>query len=148
MKGSQQEKKILSVPVSPQEIKEGYSTLSRFYAILEGVFEKGVRQKGLKLLSVRPGEVVLEVGFGTGYSLKEIANSVGQEGKVYGIDITPEMLKITKKRLKKAGLLDRAELYEGDARRMPFEDSKFDAVYMASTLELFATPDIPKVLER
>lgn len=147
MKGSQQEKKILPVLVSDQEIKEGYSTLSRFYAILEGVFEKGVRRKGLKLLSVRPGEVVLEVGFGTGYSLKEIANSVGQEGKVYGIDITPEMLKITKRRLKKAGLLDRAELYEGDARRMPFEDSKFDAVYMASTLELFDTPDIPRVLK-
>lgn len=146
MRSSQQEKKILPVLVSPREIKEGYSTLSRFYAILEGVFEKGVRRKGLKLLSARPGEVVLEVGFGTGYSLKEIANSVGQEGKVYGIDITPEMLKITKRRLKKAGLLDRAELYEGDARRMPFEDSKFDAVYMASTLELFDTPDIPKVL--
>ncbi len=145
MRSSHQEK-ILPVPLSPQEIKEGYGKLSRFYAILEGVFEKGVRRKGLKLLSAKPGEEILEIGFGTGYSLKEIADSVGKEGKVYGIDITPEMLRITKKRLDKAGLINRAELYQGDARRMPFVDSKFDAVYMASTLELFDTPDIPKVL--
>jgi len=143
--GNNQEK-VLRVPVSSEDIKESYGILSRFYGIAEGLFEKGLRQKGLQLLSVTPGEVVLEVGVGTGYSLKEIANSVGENGKAYGIDITPQMLERTRKRLRKAGLMDRVELYEGDARSMPYEDSKFDAVYMASTLELFDTPDIPRVL--
>ncbi len=137
---------ILRVPVSLEDVKKSYGVLSRFYAVAEGLFEKGLRRKGLQLLSVTPGEVVLEVGVGTGYSLKEIANSVGGKGKAYGIDITPQMLEITGKRLKKAELMDRVELYEGDARRMPYEDSKFDAVYMASTLELFDMPDIPRVL--
>ncbi len=140
------EKKILGVPASPEDIKKSYGILSRSYAIIEGIFEKGLRRKGLQLLSVKSGEVVLEVGVGTGYSLKEIAKAVGGNGKVYGIDITPQMLEITRKRLKKAGLMERVELYEGDARSMPYEDSKFDAVYMASTLELFDTPDIPRVL--
>jgi len=121
--------------------------VSRFYAVAEGIFEKGLRQKGLQLLSVTPGEVVLEIGFGTGYSLKEIANSVGENGRAYGIDITPQMIEITRKRLRKAGLTDRVELYEGDAKGMPYQDNKFDAVYMASTLELFDTPDIPRVLK-
>ena len=137
---------ILGVPVSSEDIKKSYGVMSQFYAVIEGIFEKGLRQKGLELLSVTPGEEVLEVGVGTGYSLMEIANSVGDSGQAYGIDITPQMLAITSRRLKKVGLMDRVELYEGDARSMPYEDSKFDAVYMASTLELFDTLDIPRVL--
>ncbi len=143
---SNNEKEILRVRASLEDIKKSYGLVSRDYAILEGIFEKGLRHKGLQLLSVTPGEVVLEVGVGTGYSLKEIANSVGENGKAYGIDITPQMLQITRKRLRKAKLIDRVELYEGDVRRMPYEDNKFDAVYMACTLELFDTPDIPRVL--
>ena len=136
----------LGVPVSLEDIKKSYGVVSRFYVAVEAIFEKGVRQKGLQLLSVMPSEVVLEVGVGTGYALREIASSVGGNGKACGIDITPQMLEITRKRLKKAGLMERVELYEGDARSMPYEDSKFDAVYTASTLELFDTPDIPTVL--
>ena len=134
------------VPISSEDIKKSYGVMSRFYALAEGIFEKGLRQQGLQLLSVASGEVVLEVGVGTGYSLKEIANSVGEKGKAHGIDITPQMLGITRKRIEKAGLMDRVELYEGDARRMPYQNGKFDAVYMASTLELFDTSDIPVVL--
>ena len=146
MQTSSNQKKTLGVPVSLEDIRKSYGVVSRFYAVAEGIFEKGLRQKGLQLLSVTPGEVVLEIGFGTGYSLKEIANSVGENGRAYGIDITPQMLEITRKRLRKAGLTDRVELYEGDAKSMPYQDNKFDAVYMASTLELFDTPDIPRVL--
>lgn len=139
--------RISRVPVSSEEIKKAYSTLSLFYSLAEGVFERGLRDRSLKLLSVKAGEVVLEIGFGTGYSLKEIASAVGEKGKAYGIDITPEMLKITGKRLNRAGLMERVALYEGDARKMPYEDNKFDAIYMASTLELFDTPDIPRILK-
>ena len=137
---------MLGVPVRLEDIKKSYGVMSRFYALAEGIFEKGLRRKGLHLLSVTSGEVVLEVGVGTGYSLKEIANFVGENGKAHGIDVTPQMLELTRKRLKKAGFMDRVELYEGDARRMPYQNGKFDAVYMASTLELFDTPDIPVVL--
>jgi ubiquinone/menaquinone biosynthesis C-methylase UbiE len=137
---------ILRVPVRSEDMKKSYGVMSRFYALAEGIFEKGLRRKGLHLLSVTPSEVVLEVGVGTGYSLKEIANFVGEKGKAHGIDVTPQMLELTRKRLKKAGFMGRVELYEGDARRMPYQNDKFDAVYMASTLELFDTPDIPVVL--
>jgi len=141
------ETEVLRVRASLEDIRKSYSLISRFYAAVEGIFEKGLRQKGLELLSITPGEAVLEIGIGTGYSLKEIASSVGLNGKAYGIDITPQMLEITRKRLEKTGLVDRVELCEGDVRSMPYQDSKFDAVYMASTLELFDTPDIPKVLK-
>lgn len=128
------------------DIKATYAKLSKIYAILEERFEKKLREKGLELLDVQKGEVVLEIGFGTGCSLVEIAKSVGETGKAYGIDLTSEMVKLSEERLEKEGLEERAELQEGNARKMSYRDNMFDAVYMASTLELFDTPDIAKVL--
>ena len=128
------------------DIKATYAKLSRVYAALEGTLEKKLRERGLELLDVQEGETVLEIGFGGGYSLVEIARSAGETGKVYGIDVTPEMVELARKRLEREGLAERVELYEGDAREMPYEDNQFDAVYMAATLELFDTPDIPRVL--
>lgn len=129
------------------EIKETYAKLSKIYATLEERLEKKLRERGLEFLDVQEGEAVLEIGFGTGYTLVEIAKSIGETGKAYGIDITPEMVKLAKERLEREGLAGRVELSEGDARNMPCNDNMFDAIYMACTLELFDTPDIPKVLK-
>lgn len=76
-----------------------------------------------------------------------MAKKVGRTGKAYGIDISPGMLEITKKRLDRAGLVERVELCCGDAIKLPYEDNKFDAVFMSFTLELFDAPEIPKVLD-
>lgn len=142
-----QTKEISRVTLTTEAIKESYGKMSKLYVAAEGIFEKGLRKKGLKLLDIQEGETVLEIGFGTGFSLSELAESVGKTGKAYGIDVTPEMVEITRKRLQKDGLMDRAELSEGDVRSIAFKDNSFDAVYMASTLELFDTLNIPKVLE-
>jgi demethylmenaquinone methyltransferase/2-methoxy-6-polyprenyl-1,4-benzoquinol methylase len=71
---------------------------------------------------------------------------VGKTGKAYGVDISDRMLQITRKRLKKAGLIDRVELFNRDASRLPFNNETFDAVFMSFTLELFDTPEIPQLL--
>jgi len=129
------------------EIKETYAKLSKIYAILEGIFEKKLRERGLGYLDIQKGETVLEIGFGTGYTLVEIAKSVGETGKAYAVDVTHEMVELARQRLEREGLARRVELSEGDARNMSYEDNMFDAVYMAAVLELFDTPDIPKVLK-
>ena len=128
------------------DIQATYAKLNKVYATFEGGFEKKLRARGLELLDVQEGERVLEIGFGTGCSLVEIARCVGATGKAYGIDVTPEMVELAKRRSAREGLTERVELCEGDAREMPYEDRQFDAVYMAATLELFDTPDIPRVL--
>ena len=128
------------------EIKETYGKLSKIYATLEGRFEKKLRERGLKFLDVQKGDVVLEIGFGTGFTLVELAKAVGETGRIYGVDVTPEMVQLAEKRLKKERITIKVELSEADARNMPYEDNMFDAVYMSSVLELFDTPDIPKVL--
>ncbi|UCD09367.1 MAG: methyltransferase domain-containing protein, partial [Dehalococcoidales bacterium] len=68
-------------------------------------------------------------------------------GKVYGIDISSGMLEVTRRRMKKARTLDRVELYCDDALSLPYDDNSMDAVFMAFTLELFDTPEIPVLLE-
>jgi demethylmenaquinone methyltransferase/2-methoxy-6-polyprenyl-1,4-benzoquinol methylase len=128
------------------EIRETYGKLSRIYATLEGRFEKKLRERGLKFLDVQKGNVVLEIGFGTGFTLVELAKAVGETGSVYGVDVTPEMVHLAEERLNKEVVAIKVELSESDARNMPHEDNMFDAVYMSSVLELFDTPDIPKVL--
>jgi ubiquinone/menaquinone biosynthesis C-methylase UbiE len=128
------------------EIKKTYGKLSKIYATLEGRFEKKLRERGLKILDIQKGNAVLEIGFGTGFTLVDLAKAVGETGRVYGVDVTPEMVQLAKKRLEKEQVLTNVELSEADARKMPYEDNMFDAVYLAGVLELFDTPDIPKVL--
>jgi len=138
-------KEILRVKADNDKIKHMYAKFSKFYGFIER-FEGKLREKGLKLLDLQKGEIVLEVGFGRGTSLVKMARSVGTSGKIYGIDLTPEMVKLAKERVLKEGLMKRIELHEGDAKQLPYKNDMFDAVYIASTLELFDTPDIPIVL--
>jgi ubiquinone/menaquinone biosynthesis C-methylase UbiE len=120
--------------------------MSRVYDYFAGVFEQKYQNMALKRLNITRGETVLEVGFGTGHGLKRIAEAVGAEGHVYGIDISSGMLLVSQLRLEKAGLWNRVELTCEDAVKMPYADNRFDAVFMSFTLELFDTPEIPQVL--
>ncbi len=141
-----EKKEILRVTKNIADIKRLYKTTRRTFGAIEEIFERKIRFKGLKLLNIKEGEIVLEIGFGRGEALIEISKAVGSKGKAYGIDITPERVEFTKKRFEKIRLASRVDLREGDARKMAYKKELFDAVYIASTLELFDTPDIPKVL--
>jgi len=144
--GKPRASRVLPVPRTKGEAKQFYDRISRFYDCLIGAIERKYTGMALERLSVKEGETVLEIGFGSGRCLRRIAQSVGQNGKAYGIDISSGMLEVTKRRLEKAGLMDRVELYCGDAASLPYADNIFDAVFMSFTLELFDTPEIPKVL--
>jgi len=121
-----------------------YTKFSIFMSLIEKS-EKSLRKRSLELLQLQKGERVLEIGFGRGTALIEISKAVGETGEVYGIDLTTEMIKIAKKNLAKKNILN-VKVREGDARNLPYKNKYFDVVYMASTLELFDTPDIPIVL--
>jgi len=140
-------KEILRVYRTKKQAKRTYDKISRIYGLITGPFERKLRGMALNQLDVKEGETVLEIGFGTGHCLEEIAKRVGENGKAYGIDISSGMLDMTKKRMEKKGLADTVELYCGDAMSMPYEDDMFDAVFMSFTLELFDTPEIPAVLK-
>jgi demethylmenaquinone methyltransferase/2-methoxy-6-polyprenyl-1,4-benzoquinol methylase len=142
--GSQPE--VLRVLQTKDETKAFYNKISKVYDLLADQSEEPVRQAGLEMLNVRPGEKVLEIGFGAGHCLVALAQAVGPTGKVYGIDLSDEMLKLAQENLEKEGLADRVELICGDAVGLPYPSETMDAVFMSFTLELFDTPEIPTVL--
>lgn len=143
---SKNETQISRVTRSKEDAKASYDKMSKWYDMLAGLAERKYRDAGLQKLCAKEDEVVLEIGFGTGHCILALAQSVGNTGRVCGIDISEGMCDIARSRVKKAGLSERVRLECGDAAKLPFEANLFDAIFMSFTLELFDTPEIPTVL--
>ncbi|MBK5226738.1 MAG: class I SAM-dependent methyltransferase, partial [Thermoleophilia bacterium] len=71
---------------------------------------------------------------------------VGDTGKVFGIDISEGMARMTRGRLAREHLPNRVELKTNDFLEADFPDADFDAIFMSFVLELFDTREILKVL--
>lgn len=138
--------KISRVTRTKSQARAVYDGMSRWYDLLERGFERRAVEIGLRLLGPQQAEKILELGFGTGNSIIEIAQRVGNLGKVYGVDISTGMLRVAQRKLDRQGLLQRVELTAGDAACLPYDSGIFDAIFMSFTLELFDTPEIPVVL--
>ena len=137
---------LLRVFRSRVQTKAYYNKISRFYDLLSDRSEAPMRKAGLDLLKAGDGERVLEVGFGTGHMLEALARAVGPQGKVFGIDLSDQMLRLAKKHLTRSGLINRCRLRCGDATHLPHSAATMDAVFISFTLELFDTLEIPAVL--
>jgi ubiquinone/menaquinone biosynthesis C-methylase UbiE len=138
---------ILPVPRTKAEARRFYDRISRVYGWMTGAFERKHGEKALEMLSIQEGETVLEIGPGSGYCFENLAGLVGNEGRCCGLDISGGMLEVTRTRLLRSGLVVRGGLFCADAATLPFKDNSFDAILMAFTLELFDTPEIPRVLQ-
>src|SRR5215211_2063476 len=139
---------IKRVNRSKAAARASYNRLSRWYDVIAGSTEKKYRDWGLAKLSARPGERILEIGFGTGHCLVALAKAVGSTGQVIGLDISDGMLAVAQQRLQTEKLSDRAILHLGDAANLNFIPStSLDGIFMSFTLELFDTPEIPRVLQ-
>lgn len=89
------------------------------------------------LRRLRPGERVVDVGSGAGFDSFIAAGQVGDEGRVVGIDMTPEMLE---KSRATAGALGFAhvEFREGLAEQLPVDDGWADTVISNGVINLCA----------
>jgi len=78
-------------------------------------------------LKLQPGEHALDLGSGAGIDVFLAAKRVGAEGRVIGVDMTPEMLHKARANAAKLGL-DHVEFREGRLEQLPVVDASIDAV--------------------
>lgn len=87
-------------------------------------------------LALRPGEVIADVGAGTGYFSIPMARAVLPGGRVYAIDVQREMLSLLKKKLGQYSLSN-LELVHADASATKLPDASIDVVFMANVWHEF-----------
>jgi ubiquinone/menaquinone biosynthesis C-methylase UbiE len=137
---------ISRVSRSKKNAQKAYDRLSRAYDWLAGTSEAQFTKSGLEMLAPSPGEILLEIGPGTGTALLEMCQQVGDKGYVHGVDLSGGMLKMARSKLAKAHVLAKAGLLAGDGISLPYRNNSFTGVFMSFTLELFDSPEIPLVL--
>ena len=98
---------VLRVLQTKDVTRQYYNKIAKVYDLLSEEAEQPMREAGLKKLAARPGEKILEVGFGTGHCLVEIARAVGPHGKVLGIDISDNMVSLAQELINREGLSER-----------------------------------------
>ena len=98
------------------------------------------------IASLKPGEVVLDLGSGGGFDCFIAGPKVGASGRVIGVDMTPDMLAKARRNLatyRRQSGLDNVEFRLGEIEHLPLPDSSVDVVISNCVLNL--SPDKPQV---
>jgi arsenite methyltransferase len=92
--------------------------------------------------SLKPGEVVLDLGSGAGFDCFLAATKVGGAGRVIGVDMTPEMLEKARGNAAKGGYAN-VEFRLGEIEHLPVSDGEADVIISNCVINL--SPDKPQV---
>jgi arsenite methyltransferase len=89
-----------------------------------------------------PGEVVLDLGAGAGFDCFLAVRAVGSEGRVIGVDMTPEMVSKARENARKAGY-ENIDFRLGEIEHLPVADGTVDVIISNCVINL--SPDKPAV---
>src|SRR5438445_908877 len=92
------------------------------------------------LAKLNAGEVVLDLGSGGGVDVLLSARRVGPTGKVYGLDMTDEMLALANQNKQKTGV-ENVEFLKGEIEHIPLPDSSVDVIISNCVINLSAEKD-------
>jgi len=98
----------------------------------------------LAMASLKEGETVLDLGSGAGFDCFLAANIVGKEGKVIGVDMTPDMIDRARDNARK-GNYTNVEFRLGEIENIPSADNSVDIVISNCVINL--APDKEKVFK-
>jgi len=89
----------------------------------------------IALASLKAGETVLDLGSGAGFDCFLAARQVGREGKVIGVDMTPEMIEKATENARKISI-DNVEFRLGDIEHLPVADGSIDVIISNCVINL------------
>lgn len=93
----------------------------------------------LRSLPLKPGQSIADIGAGSGYLTFPLAKRVGPKGKVYAVDIQPEMLDIIKKRMRERRVSN-IELVLGTPTDPKLPPQSVDLILMVDVYHEFDHP--------
>ena len=79
---------------STQEMNRLHQDSKAYIARLEDPMRDAYQkpQEVVKALKIEEGEVIADIGAGSGYFAVRLARAVGEKGRVYGVDVNPDMI--------------------------------------------------------
>ncbi|CAN7615056.1 arsenite methyltransferase [Paenibacillus sp. LjRoot56] len=96
------------------------------------------------IASLKLGEVVLDLGSGAGFDVFLASKQVGEQGKVYGVDMTPEMISRARQNAQKHGY-ENVEFRLGEIEHLPILNDSIDAIISNCVINL--SPDKQQVFK-
>jgi len=89
----------------------------------------------LAIAELKEGETVLDLGSGAGFDAFLCSMKVGREGRVIGVDMTPEMVTKAKENAEKLGI-ENVEFRHGDIEHLPADDNSVDVIISNCVINL------------
>jgi ubiquinone/menaquinone biosynthesis C-methylase UbiE len=113
-----------------------YDGINLFTGILRGVSVREERRELIARLGLHPGSAVLEVAAGTGSNLAFLAEDLGEKDVVFGLDLSPRMLDLAKRKVR--DLPRPPQLALGNAQSLPFTGGVFDTVLDGAGIKYYS----------
>ena len=101
-------------------------------------FSDRIRHHAIRRLDLKPGESVLDLGCGTGLSFEMLQQGVGPQGRIIGVELSPEMLEIAQEKVERNGW-ENVTLIQGDAQTVNVP-GPLDAVLAFFVPEILISP--------
>jgi ubiquinone/menaquinone biosynthesis C-methylase UbiE len=93
----------------------------------------------ISMLDIQPNDQVLEIGFGPGQAIQEVAK-LTPNGFVAGIDLSDVMVEQARKRNSATIRSGRVLLEQGAESPLPFEDNKFNKAFAVNSIQFWTNP--------